>query len=73
MGVSASDEPPIATFTPDSRYFLCTAGSGGRSVFLIDAKTAKIRSSWKADAPVRGLFLLNSGEVAAVGVVPRTS
>ena len=71
--LSASDEPPIATFTPDSRYFLCTAGSGGRSVFLIDAKTAKIRSSWKADAPVRGLFLLNSGEVAAVGVGARTS
>lgn len=68
----ATDEFVAATFTPDSRYFLCTAGSGGRSVFVIDAKTAKIRSSWKAAAPVRGLFPVNSGEVAAVGVGPGT-
>jgi hypothetical protein len=66
-----SDEPPTATFTPDSRSFLCTAGAGGRSVFLIDVKTGKIRSSWTAGAPVRGLFPISSGEVAAVAVEPK--
>jgi hypothetical protein len=62
---------PTATFTADSRYFFCTAGAGGRRIFLIDVKTAKIRSSWTASASVRGLFPLTSGEIAAVGVEPK--
>jgi hypothetical protein len=65
------DQPPIATFTPDSRCFLCTAGPGGRSVFLIDVKTGEIRSSWTGIAPVRGLFPISTGEVAAITVEPK--
>ena len=66
------DQPPIAAFTPDSRWFLCTAGQRGRSVFLIDVKTGKIRSSWTGIAPVRGLFPISTGEVAAIMVEPKT-
>jgi len=66
-----NDQPPIATFTPDSRCFLCTAGLGGRSVFLIDVKTGKIRSSWTGIGPVRGLFPISTGEVAAITVEPK--
>ena len=63
-----SDQPPIATFTPDSRCFLCTTGPDGRSVFLIDVKTGKIHSSWTGSAPVRGLFPISTGEVVAITV-----
>ena len=67
-----SDELPTAVFTPDSRCLLCTAGSGGRSIYLVDVKTAKICSSYLAAAPMRGLFSINSGEVAAVSVGPKS-
>jgi WD40 repeat protein len=66
-----SDQFPIATFTPDSRCFLCTAGPDGRSVFLIDVKTGKIRSSWTGSAPVRGLFPISTDEVAVISVEPK--
>jgi WD40 repeat protein len=66
-----SDQFPIATFTPDSRDFLCTAGPGGRSVFLVDVKTGKIRSSWTGSAPVRGLFPISTDEVAVIAVEPK--
>jgi hypothetical protein len=66
-----SDQPPIAVFTPDSRFFLCTAGPGGRRVFLIDVKSGKIRSSWTSGAPLRGMFPLSTGEIAVIGVEPK--
>ncbi len=66
-----SDQPPIAIFTPDSRFLLCTAGPGGRSVFLIDVKTGKIRSSWTGAGSVRGLFPLSTGDVAVISVEPK--
>jgi WD40 repeat protein len=65
------DDFPVATFTADSRYFVCSAGDGGRTIFVIDADKAKIRSSWAVGAQVRGLFPLDSGEIAAVGVEPK--
>jgi hypothetical protein len=66
-----SDQPPISVFTPDSRFLFCTAGPGGRSVFLIDVKTAKIRSSWTGSASVRGLYPISTGEVAVISVEPK--
>jgi WD40 repeat protein len=66
------DKPPIAVFSPDSRYFLCTAGAGGRSVFLIDVKTCKVLSSWTATAVVRGLYPLGTGEVAVITAEPKS-
>jgi hypothetical protein len=66
-----SNEPPTAMFTPDSRFFLCTAGAGGRSIFLIDVATCKVRSSWKAAAPVRGLYPISPDGVAAIAVAPK--
>jgi hypothetical protein len=66
-----SDQFPIATFTPDSRAFLCTAGPGGQSVFLIDVKMGKIRSSWTCSAPVRGLFPVSTDEVTVITVEPK--
>jgi WD40 repeat protein len=66
-----SDQPPIAAFTPDSRCFLCTAGPGGRSVFVTNVRTGEILSSWTGSAPVRGLFPVGTGEVAVIAVEPK--
>jgi hypothetical protein len=38
---------------------------------VIEIEKAQIAASFAADAPIKGLFLLNSGEIAAVGVEPK--
>jgi len=60
--------PP--TFTADSRYFVLATGKG--RVYLIDAKKAEIRSSFTVGASVKGLFTLNTGEIAVVGTEPKS-
>jgi len=41
-------------------------------IYVIDVNNAEIRSSFTAEGPVKGLFLLDSGEIAAVGIEPKT-
>ena len=59
------------TFTADSRFFVLSAGEDDRRIDLIDVKEAKVRSSLTTDAPITDISLLDSGEIAVVGVEPK--
>ena len=73
---SRSDPPggmdrPVGAFTADSRFFVVAAGDEDRHIHVVDVKKAGVRSSFAVDRPVKGLFPLDSGEVAVVGVEPK--
>jgi hypothetical protein len=61
----------VGAFTGDSRFFVVAAGDENRNIRVIDAKKAEVRSSFTVDGRVKGLFLLDSGEIAAVGIEPK--
>ncbi len=65
-----SEERPTGTFSPDSRFFVSTGGTDNRHVYVIDVQKTEIKSSFTLDAPIKGLFALDSGEIAAIGVEP---
>jgi WD40 repeat protein len=70
VDVPFSYERPVATFSADSRCLACTGGADNRQIYVIDVAKSRIRSSFPASVAVKGLFLLKSGEFAAIGIEP---
>ena len=71
MTANGGAEAPLGAFTADSRFFVLAAGDDRHHIHLIDVAKARIRSSFTVSGPVKGLSLLDSGEIAAVGIEPK--
>ena len=63
------DMPCASAFSRDSRFFAVATAKG--RISLINVRKVVVRSSYVVNGSVKGLCLLNSGEIAALGTEPK--